>query len=69
MVHEFRGIAVIPFAVKLYKVPEMSIAGHRISRNHHVGNSCQIQEHLAAAEVDIAVTAAAGKSSESGCLI
>lgn len=60
----FCSIAVIPFAVKLYEKPEMDLTVElRITVNTHVFNSCDVQKHLAAGIVNIAVTALLRKAS------
>ena len=44
-----RGIAVIPFTVKLDKKPEMDVSVTcRITVDSHVRDACRIKKHLAA---------------------
>lgn len=66
----FGSIAVIPFAVKLNEEPVVNVAViSRITVDSHVLDSCDIKEHLAACEVNEAVSVVSCESSVSGTLI
>ena len=47
---------MIPLTVQFDEIPVVTIVIHRISYNHHVGNSSAIQEHFAACIISVAVS-------------
>ena len=66
----FCCIAVIPLAVELYEEPVMDLAVTlRITVDSHILDSGNVQKHLAAGIVNIAVTAALCESSVCGVFI
>ena len=66
---EYRCIAVIPFAVKVNKIPVVSVACYGVSPDHHVGDACLVEEHFRAAVIDIAVAVTSGESSVCGACV
>ena len=66
----FGSIAVIPFTVELYEEPVVNVAViSRITVDSHVLDTCDIEEHLAACVVNVAVTVMSCESSVCGVLI
>ena len=66
----FCCVAVVPLAVELYEEPVMDLAVTlRITVNSHILDSGNVQKHLAAGKVNIAVTTVLSESSVCGVFI
>ena len=66
----FCSVTVIPLAVELYKEPEMDLAVEfRITVNPHILDPGNVQEHLAAGIINVAVAAVLREASVCGMFV
>ena len=66
----FCGVTVIPLAVELYEEPEMDLAVElRITVDPHILDTGNVQQHLAAGIINVAVTAVLREASVCGMFI
>ena len=69
MISEYGSVTVIPSAIKVYKIPIMSVVDDRRSLDHHVRDTSTIQKHFRARIENIAVAVTSRETSVSSSLI